>query len=367
MKRVAPLLLLGLVWAHELTIAAEPAARLFGAAPSAEFNAELLHASDLTLTHSSDTFRLAWTKTEAALAIGLATIAVDYTPVPFDFLGQTTELKSTTPSFQFELKHRAGARLELLAGAGVRHGFDSYRALWLDEYFRQRFARLAGYRRADPSSLAVSVGVRWEYLPGSGFAQLGYSRAQDDVAPGYEIDFNGLRRGQETLATDTVALTFENVVTSRLRTRVEVRVIDTTGRKPRVGAEASANFAIAERWIARVDFGASDERPTFRANFGGVELEFALTESLAVFAGAHAYRDTGEIENALLFTSAAPGLDSRRGELGLRHDGAKISWRVALGTVASDFAATNPATDFFQNLYRDRHWLSLRAAGSWRF
>ncbi len=343
--------------------AAEPAARILGATPSAEFGTEVLRASDITLTQAADTLRLDWGKTEAALTLGYGTLAIDYAPVAFDFLGSARGRRETALSAQVALRHHAGPRLELLAGAGARDGFDSYRALWLDEYFRQRYEGRAGYRRAQPRGAAFSGGARWEYRPASGFVQLGYARSQDDVAPGYEIDFAGLRRGAETLVTDTVTLGFENVLTPRLRTRAELRVAGTSGREPRYGAEVSARDALGERWIVRADAGASDEWPTFRAHYGGAELEFAVTESLAIFVGAQLYRDTGEIENALLFTSAAPGLRSRPGELGVRHDGERLAWRVAIGTVEGDFAATNRNTDFFKNLYRDRHWLALRAAG----
>ena len=141
----------------------------------------------------------------------------------------------------------------------------------------------------------------------------------------------------------------------------------TSGRKPRWGAEASARLALGEHWIVRAEAGGSLERPEFRARYAGLDLELAATETLAVFVGAHAYRDTGEIENALLFTSAAPALRSRRAEAGLRHDGERLSWRLSFGATRGDFAATNRATDFFQNLYRDRTWRSLRVAGSWKF
>ncbi len=363
MKRVLVFAVLGLFGLH----AGEPAARFLGATPTAEFGTEVLHASDITLTQAADTLRLNWGETEAAFTLGFGTIAIDYAPVSFDFLGSARGRRENAFSVQVALRHRAGPRLELLGGLGAHDGFDSYRALWLDEYFRQRFAGRPGYQRAEPRGAAFSGGARWEYQPASGFVQLGYARSQDEVAPGYEIDFAGLRRGAESLVTDTVTLDFENVVTPRLRTRAEFRLAATSGREPRYGAEVSGRYALGERWIVRADAGASDERPTFRAQYGGGELEFAMTETLAVFVGAQLYRDTGEIENALLFTSAAPGLRSRRADLGVRHDGERLAWRVTIGTVRGDFAATNRNTDFFQNLYRDRSWLALRAAGSWKF
>jgi len=347
--------------------AAEPEKRFFGARPAVEFEAEVLQASDITLTQAADTLRLNRGATEAALTLGFGTLAIDYAPVAFDLFGSARGRKETALSAQLALRHRAGPRLELLGSLGARDGFDSYRALWLDEYFRQRFEGRPGYRSAQPRGAAFSGGARWEYQLASGFVQLGYARSQDDVAPGYEIDFAGLRRGAETLVTDTVTLGFENVLTERLRTRVELRVATTSEREPRYGAEISARYALGERWIVRADAGASDERPTFRAQYGGAELEFSATETFAIFFGAQLYRDTGEIENALLFSSAAPGLRSRRADLGLRRDGERLSWRVSVGRVAGDFAATNRNTDFFQNLYRDRSWLALRAAASWKF
>ncbi len=335
--------------------------------PSLEFGAEVLRASDVTLTQGADTLRFTRGRSELALTLGLGSVAIDYAPVSFDFLGRALRRREHNASAQGAWRHRAGDRLELLGGAGLRFGHDNYRALWLDEYFRQRFTPLAGYRRATPQGFAFSGGARWEYQVGSGFAQLGYSRTQDNVPPGYEIDFSGLRRSAETLVTDAATLSFENVVTPRLRTRVELRAAGTSARKPRWGAEASARQALGERWIVRAEAGGSLEQPEFRARYGGLALEFAVTETLALFAGAHAYRDTGEIENALLFTSAAPALRSRRAEIGMRHDGERLGWRVAIGATRGDFAATNRATDFFQNLYRDRDWRSVRLAGSWKF
>ena len=362
MKRI-----LTLAFLSAAAAAGEPERRIFGATPTAEFGTELLRSSDITLTQAADTLRLDWGETEAALTIGFNTLAIDYAPTTFDLFGQERGRRESAVSAQVALRHRAGPWLELLAGLGAQDGFDSYRALWLDEYFSQRFAGRPGYRRAKPRNAAFSAGARWEYRPSSGFVQLGYSRAQTEVAPGYEIDFDGLRRGAETLVTDSVNLAFENVVTPRLRTRADLRFASTSERDPRWGAEVSCRYALGERWIVRAEAGASDERPTFRAQYGGPELEFVVTETLAFFAGGQLYRDTGEIENALLFTSAAPAARSQRAEIGVRRDGETLSWRVAVGTVRSDFAPTNRDTDFFQNLYRDRHWLTLRAGGSWKF
>lgn len=126
--------------------AAEPEKRLLGAMHAAEFEVEVLQASDITLTQAADTLRLNWGATEAALTLGFGTLAIDYAPVAFDLFGSARGRKETALSAQLALRHRAGPRLELLAGLGARDGHDSYRALWLDKYFRQRFSGRPGYR-----------------------------------------------------------------------------------------------------------------------------------------------------------------------------------------------------------------------------
>ena len=112
---------------------AEPERRILDATPTAEFGTEVLRASDITLTQSTDTLRLDWGKTEAALTLGFGTLAIDYAPVSFDFLGHALGRRETALSALLAVRHRAGPRLELLGGLGARDGFDSYRALWLDE------------------------------------------------------------------------------------------------------------------------------------------------------------------------------------------------------------------------------------------
>ena len=80
--------------------ASEPATRFLGATPSAEFGTEVLRASDITLTHGADTLRLDWGKTEAAFTLGYGTLAIDYAPVAFDFLGSARGRRESALSAQ---------------------------------------------------------------------------------------------------------------------------------------------------------------------------------------------------------------------------------------------------------------------------
>ena len=126
--------------------------------------------------------------------------------------------------------------------------------------------------------------------------------------------------------------------------------------------DGALNIAPAERWVLRLQAGATTEQPQFDAWFASITAEFAVADRVWIYATGRYYRDTGEIENALLFTSAAPGLWSRQAGVGLRWQGEAWSLRVQLGSVHGRYEPTNPDLDFFQNLYRDRNWRTLQVA-----
>ncbi len=341
---------------------------------TAELAVESIRADDVALTRAATSARLARGQTEFTITAAQSALHFDYQPALFDFRGQALTRRESNTALRVAGQHRiAGGAATALAGVGGYQGYTSYRSAWLDEYYRQQYAALAGtpgldtFRDASPAGHDASMGVRWEYVKASAFAHLTAGSAQDRVAPGYEIDFSGLRRGSDTLATTSASLAFENVLTRRVRTRVELRAADTSGRERRVGGEAEVRAALGEAWIVRAHFGGARERPTFTSHFGGLVLERALTAGLSAYLEGRLYRDTGEIENALLFTSAAPALRSRTLGLGLRRDGDRWSWRIAAARLVTDHAPTNLNTDFFRNLYRDRRWLSLQASLSARF
>ncbi len=356
-------LLLGLIAA----LRAEPAVQT-------EIAVESIRSDDVILARAAVSSRLVRGYAEFTVTAAQSALDIDYRPAPFDFRGETLARRETNTALRLAGQYRpAAGALTGLLGLGGYRGYTSYRSAWLDEYYRQQYAALAGtpgldtYRPAAPAGRDASLGARWEYVKGNAFAQLTAAYAQDRVAPGYEIDFAGLRRGADTLATASASLAFENVLSRRVRSRVELRAADTSGRETRLGGEAELRAALGEVWIARAHLGAAREQPTFRSRFGGVALERAFGSVLSAFVEARLYRDSGEIENALLFSSAAPELRSRTWGAGLRRDGERWSWRISVNRLRADHAPTNPNTDFFRHLYRDRTWLSWQAALSARF
>ncbi len=335
---------------------------------------ERLQASDVELTQVASTW--SWERPASALRGELSAayndLRIDYLPVPFDFRGEARTVREQNESVQANLWWRASEAWEWFGVAGGYEGSTNYRSLWLAEYFRQQYEPLgttagASWVTPDPQGWNVGVGTRWEVLPGSGFLEANVTVGRDRVAPGYEIDFDGLNRGREKLNTVSVLLTGENVLSPRLRSRISLRASRVSEREWRWGGEVALNWAVGERGVLRGVLGGATEQPQFDAWYAGLAAEWAVSDHWTLFAQGRTYSDSGEIEDALLFTSAAPGLDSQQWSAGFRWSGDRWVWRVQAGELRSDQDPTNPRLDFFQNLYRDRNWTLLQVAGSLNF
>lgn len=293
---------------------------------------------------------------------------VEYRPVAFDFTGRAVDLSEGTTAARVEGRRPLGDKWEALASAGYRNGFSNYRSLWLAEYFEQRFSELDGvpgaelYRKPEPEAASGGLGMRWQYVPANAFARIGLSYTSERVAPGYEIDFDGVRRGRERIESSSVNVASENVLSSRLRSRVGGRATKTSERAWRYSFDAALNAALGESWTLRVSAGGATESPGFEAGFAEAAVERRLTGSLSVVIDARYYEDSGEIEDAFLFTTAAPGTSNRRVGIGLRYEGERWQGRAQIATSEARYEATNPSTDFFQNLYQDRRWANLQLA-----
>ena len=206
-----------------------------------------------------------------------------------------------------------------------------------------------------------------EYLPASGFLQLDLAHARDVIAPGYEIDFDGLVSGPSILTTRSISLTLENVLTPRLRSLVQLQAAETTDREPRLSALVSANLAFSTTWRLRGRVGGATENPDFRSVYGSLVVEGDLSETWTVFAAVRGYEDTGEIEDALLFSAAAPGLTSSSAGIGVKGTHRNLSWRLAWSPYRTDYEETGLGTLFFSNLYRDRSWNIFELSGVFIF
>ncbi|MDD4019075.1 MAG: TlpA disulfide reductase family protein, partial [Kiritimatiellae bacterium] len=119
-------------------------------------------------------------------------LAASYRPTKMDFKSERLGLKRHKQLTEDHYGVQGGVSsdlnetLTLKMNGGTYDGFQTYRALWMDEYNRLKFGNHAGYRDADPWGYNASPSLRWEYLPDAGFAEAGMSYQYDRVSPGYE-------------------------------------------------------------------------------------------------------------------------------------------------------------------------------------
>ena len=322
---------------------------------------EGLFASDIQLTQSSFGYTQKRGGHEVTASGAYSTYGLDYEPVAFDFLGSPVSVEKRRTSGGLGGRANLLDPLTALVSGGLYEGYTDHRSVWLDEYYRQQFAALPGYVPAAPKGENIVLGLRWEYLPAAGFVQgdIGYSH--DRTAPGYEIDFSGLRRSRPDLYTASYHLAFENVVTRRVRVLNEFRLSDTTDREQRLNYQGSLNIAVGERWVVRGFGGYTQERPTFEAHYFGGTVAYEPAAGWQFDVSGRYYHDSGEIENSL-FSSAAPGLDSWQVGLGVRRVWGAHSFKVFVAPYFTRYQPAGIGTAFFQNLYKDRTWGAVQVA-----
>jgi hypothetical protein len=265
----------------------------------------------------------------------------------------------------------------LLGSGGIYDGYPDYRRVWIANRYRQKYANPAfptiqGYKKPDPKGWNVSTGARGEYLPASGFAELKLGYAYERTAPGYADGSDALGnyrllRGREQLDTESLGFSSENVLTTRLRALNEFTFIHTTARQLRFTYQGSLNLALGERWVVRGYGGVSTEAPRFDAYFFGATVEYELTSSLLLSVTGRYYKDTGEIENSLLTSSAGPPLESWEAGVGLRYSWRNSSLKVYVAPFWTNYDPVQVGTADFIHLYADRNWVLAQIAWSLQF
>jgi thiol-disulfide isomerase/thioredoxin len=342
---------------------------------SFEIDTELAVASDLLLTDSGVRFSQRIGRTEWDGAVRYASFDEDYRPdnrpfVGVDQLGFSEHLREERYSGLVNVRQRVADALQLLASASAYDGYPDYRRVWIANRYRQkyddpRFPRIRGYEEPDPKGYGGGAGLRWEYLPSVAFAELRLGYQHERAAPGYvdilvtnslgEIDSNALG-GRERLDTGSISFSSENVLTSRVRALNEFTFTKTTDRQWRFAYQGSMNVALGEQWVARAHGGVSTEAPQFDAHFFGLTLEYEALPHLAFIVTGRYYKDTGEIENSLPMTSAAPPLTSWEASAGVRWTVGRSTFRFHGGPFWTDYQRDSGIGKEFRHLYADRTW-----------
>ena len=343
-----------------------------------QVNPEFTWASDMFLSDSKIQFGQDLGSVEWTAAFSYATYDMDYRPNnQFDFFGFKEHLHEERYSGELNLRQRVGERFTLLGAGGVYSGYPNYRRVWIANRYRQKYATagfpvIPGYTEPDPKGWNIAPGLRWEYLPAIGYAEVKFSYAHDRTAPGYEDSSDSLGnylllRGREQLDTESVSFSSENVLAKRLRALNEFSFIQTTARELRFTYQGSLNLALGERWVVRGSGGVATEAPRFDAFFFGATGEYELMPSLLLSVTGRYYKDTGEIENGLLTSSAAPPLESWEAGVGLRYSWGRSSLKIYVAPFWTNYAPIEVGTAEFAHLYADRKWVLAQIAWSLQF
>ena len=279
---------------------------------------------------------------------------------------QHKRLEESRDGVQGSVSSDLNDTLTLKMDGGAYEGFQTYRALWMDEYNRLKYGNLRGYQSADPWGYNASPSVRWEYLPDAGFADAGVSYQYDSVSPGYEGG-DTLVRLRDTYETVSGFLSSENVLTRRLRSMVGGRIDDTTERETRVTLQGGLNYALAEDWVARLAVGYAKENPKFSAKSGSVVLERDWHGTWFASVFGRYYEDTSELDNGISNEAAAPPLKTYQAGLGVRRKGNRSTIKLDIGPCFSRYELHPKRNTDFDQLYKDRDWLSLQAAFQYQF
>jgi thiol-disulfide isomerase/thioredoxin len=336
----------------------------------AEAAFEGMFSSDIDITSTTLSYDQQSGGTDWKLNYTHNTITEDYQPYKlYDFLGHAQNIHSDYNSGSVSVRQNLRDDLKLSAAGGVYSGFTDFRSLWLANYYKQQFNFVPGYHPPHPQGFNTSTSLRWEYQPTTGFVEANFLYAYDQIAPGYEFDSDKGKatHGDTILQTYSPTLNFENVLTPWLRTLNEFQVTFTTGRQPRFAYRGSVNVALGERWTWRTGGGYTFENPQLRAWFASTTLEYEVARRWLIGVNGLFYHDTGEIENTLLISTAAPALTAWQGGVGLRYAGERTSFKISVAALRSNYDPVTVGTRPFANLYSDRTWLALQAAWSVTF
>ena len=328
-------------------------------------------ASDAFVTETQIKYREERPSKEFSLALSYRHINVDYSSEYYGILREK-QLDSDYINVQGSASFDLNDALTLNAGCGFYDGFQTYRALWLDQYYRHVFdvlngltENLDGYKSAHPWGYNVSSSLRWEYQPDTGFAEAGISYQHDIVSPGYEI--TEAVRLRDTYDTISGRLSFENVFSRRMRTLAEFRVDNITDRDIRFTLHGALNYAMAEHWVLRLSLAGAKENPDFTSKSASALIEHDWHDTWFMSIFGRYYEDTSEIENAIVRNAVAPPLDTYQAGLGLRKQGYHSSFKVVMGPCFSRYHRDSRRDIAFDQLYKDRDWFSIQIAFLHRF
>ncbi len=296
--------------------------------------------------------------------VSLAAYRENYVPILF---GTTETLTEETLRANISVTREWNKEWSSTVSLSAYDGFSDYRSIWISEYYRQLFGSFPAYHAPEPNGYSISAASSWNYLPRSGTAKLSIFYAADEIAPGWSFDSAaGIPvPADDTLQTFGTSLSADQAINGWLKTRLVVNARHTTDREVRLGIENSW-AATAGPVAFRISGGYSEESPTFDASHIGAILEWKFMPQWTANIGVRSYQDSGEIQSSG-FNALAPPVESSEIFGGLLWDRGDLSVSAGVGFLESDYDALSEDNEFFGNLYKDRDWLTLRFAASYKF
>lgn len=277
----------------------------------------VLASSDITLVDSFLEYKLLRPGTRITLSLQNGCTDLDFPTFPAE------EVSPNELGGSQRRDHRFGAQgtarfnvaetLALTVGGGGSSGFTDYRALWIDEFYSQLDKSLAkyvednlpsppgprsaNYEDPDPWNANTSVDLRWEYLPSCGFLTLSANYSASGGIPSYLEGglVVGLKVENKVFYTPGAGVSFENILTRRLRSQVDIQVQKTTDREVRTSFKGSFNYALLDSLVCRSEFTYVHEDPGFDGWSAGAVLEKDWDNRWFLSLAARYYEDTGEI------------------------------------------------------------------------
>jgi len=328
-----------------------------------DLEVERLDSDDIDISQYVFQYELQQPLWNASLTVGYTDYDVDYQPA---IVGMETTLHEQATQLQGEVEVKLSHSVSIDATARHYDGFSGYRSMWIAERFRQSFGFSSIYEEADPKGYSFSVGSTYGYLPGHSVRlSVGYGR--DTIAPGYSIGVTGVERSRDTLYRRSSTLRSEDVWTKWLKSEHIVSVSDVSLRETRWSAKSTWHAALSDDWTLRLNGGYTEEGPLFEAIYGGLSVEWNFTGNWHLSVGAEIYSDTGEIPNAGLITTAAPGVDTFQYGMGIRWVGESAACRIYAAIYENDYDALGVNNQFLRNLYQDRNWVLVQASYTYQF
>lgn len=328
----------------------EPSRSVFGIYDS-------LSAPDIAINNSSITGQFPIGQVEVSVGISRNDSQVDYQPSGLDLVGVAYRRNEAMNQVSLNGSWEFDQRFTGLLSLARYEGFTDYKSVWIDEFYNQQFSLFPNFRDVTPRGHSISLGGRWEYIPGLATFDVVVGYQYDRISPAYEaIPFEPLQVGLIDLDTASLRLVFENVLTPRVRVKQQFQLVDTTARDIRASYFGTANIAVDDDWVLRIDLGATVESPGFDSFQSAVSLEYDIDERWFFHGFFRRYNDSGEIVDPTIISTAAPALDTELFGIGVTWVKDRWSFHVSLGDYDTQYDDVPSSSFQFENLYLDREW-----------